>query len=701
MRSSGIGELPLPAWVPGTPWGARAFAAPAWPPKDDNPPAPAVESRPRRPIATGSDIWRSAPTFPRSVRPGASDPIRPPDGRAGECAPRAGRSRWLAPVFLLILCAPPLAASEGPRRILILNSFGREFAPFSVIAATLRSELFKLSPTPIEFLEVPLETLRYESADEAPVVEYVRALSSQRGVDLVVTIGGPAARFWERHRAEMVPGAPALIAAVEERLLREGRFVDDATAQVRIDLGEHLRSLLETLPSTRHVYVVIGDTPLEHFWLEELRRDWQPLQDRCAITFWNELSFEEILQRSARLPEGSAIYFYLLVLDHAGVPHEEEVAVAKLHETAAAPLFGWSSNLLGHGIVGGPLLPLEDVGKASARAALRILAGEPAAQVHAPVLAADKVSYDWRELRRWGIDEERLPAGSEILFRPTSAVGKYRWAILATVLIIALQGVIIGAFLVARRRRRQAEAETLRLRGDLAHAGRVSVVGQLSSSLAHELNQPLGAILRNAEAAELFLNSSPPNLEEVRAILADIRMDDQRAGGVIDGIRALIRHQPVEFSRIDLAAMADRITTLIRPDAQARHVGMAVDVASDLPEIQGSDVQLQQVLLNLLVNGMEAMERNGHGDRMLTLKVRPNGGGRVEMSVSDSGPGIPPDDLGRVFENFYTTKPGGMGMGLAICRRIVEAHGGEIEAANKPGGGSTFRVTLPASEDRR
>jgi signal transduction histidine kinase len=223
-------------------------------------------------------------------------------------------------------------------------------------------------------------------------------------------------------------------------------------------------------------------------------------------------------------------------------------------------------------------------------------------------------------------------------------------------------------------------------------------MGQLSSSLAHELNQPLGAILRNAEAAELFLNASPPNLEEVRAILADIRKDDQRAGGVIDGIRSLLRRHPVEYSSIDLAAMAERMMSMIGPDAQSRHVKVLVEVAPALPVIRGNGGQLQQVLLNLLINGMEAMERNGTADRTLRLAIHSNGNGHVEMSVKDSGPGIPRTDLARVFENFYSTKPGGMGMGLAICRRIVEAHGGEIQAANDPEGGTTFRVLLPVSQ---
>ncbi len=602
---------------------------------------------------------------------------------------------------MALLGVPLQAASTAPQRILILDSFGREFAPYRTIGHAFREEMARLSPKPLEFVEVSLETVRFDAPEEGPVVDYIRALCTRQSFDLVVANGAPAAKFWQRYRADLLPTTPTLIAGAEERHFQGKAPEGAAIIALRLDLPGILRQLLALLPETRNIYVVIGDSPLERFWTAQLHQEWQPFEKQVRFIFWNDLSTDEMVRRSATLPPRSAIFFGLLVKDAAGILQEQEIAMDRMREVANAPLFSWSDNFLGHGIVGGPLLPLKEVGRAAGRGALRILAGEPVGQVDLPVVTADRSSYDWRELRRWGIAEARLPAGSTVLFQPSSALQKYQWPIVAAVLVIALQGVVIVAFLIARRRRRQAEAETVRVRGELAHAGRVSVMGQLSSSRAHELNQPLGAILRNAEAAELLLDASPPDLDEVRAILADIRKDDQRAGGVIEGIRALVRRQPTEFSSVDLAPLAERMIAMIRPDAQARHVGVSMDLPFDLPPVRGNSVQLQQVLLNLMVNGMEAMERNGQTDRTLRLRIRGGGNGRVEMAVSDSGPGIPPEDLPRIFENLYTTKPGGMGMGLTICRQIVEAHGGKIEAANNPGGGTTFRVTLPASRPAR
>jgi PAS domain S-box-containing protein len=245
--------------------------------------------------------------------------------------------------------------------------------------------------------------------------------------------------------------------------------------------------------------------------------------------------------------------------------------------------------------------------------------------------------------------------------------------------------------------RKQAEAKVLRQRAELARMARVSMLGQLASSLAHELNQPLGAILRNAEAAELFLQDPSPDLEEVRAILADIRKDDQRAGAVIERMRALMQRRALERRPLDLHLLAGEVVTLVRPDAEMRRVQLAVETATALPPVQGDRVQLQQVLLNLLLNAMEAVHENPPTTRLVTVRARA-AGATVEVMVSDTGHGIAEDQLARIFEPFFTSKPNGLGMGLAISRNIIEAHGGRLWAENKPAGGATFHFTLPAAK---
>ena len=246
---------------------------------------------------------------------------------------------------------------------------------------------------------------------------------------------------------------------------------------------------------------------------------------------------------------------------------------------------------------------------------------------------------------------------------------------------------------------RQAQQETERLQHEIAHVGRISMMGQLASALAHELNQPLGAILRNAEAAELFMKSETPDLEEIRAILADIRADDQRAGNVIDRMRALLKGHDLDTRMLDVAELVDSVADLTRSDAATRQVKLEVEVPADLPPVRGDRVHLQQVLLNLILNGMDAVNDAGLEDRRVMVCARVDGAQTVEIAVSDTGHGIAAGKLGNVFDPFFTTKPDGMGMGLPISRTIIEAHGGRLWAENNDGAGATFRFTLNTAKE--
>ena len=242
--------------------------------------------------------------------------------------------------------------------------------------------------------------------------------------------------------------------------------------------------------------------------------------------------------------------------------------------------------------------------------------------------------------------------------------------------------------------RRRSEMEGQRLRQDLAHVGRVSTMGELTASLAHELNQPLTAILSNAQAAQRILASDKGDLGEIREILGDIVEDDKRAGEVIHRLRGFLKKSNTELAALDIGELVSQVARLVSSDAIIRNVAIRLDLAPELPPVCGDRVQLQQVILNLLMNGLDAMRESGEGERALVLRTV-DGPESVVVAVEDSGVGIDEADLDHVFHAFYTTKPDGLGMGLAIARSIVEAHGGHLEARNNPGCGATFSFTLP------
>ena len=256
----------------------------------------------------------------------------------------------------------------------------------------------------------------------------------------------------------------------------------------------------------------------------------------------------------------------------------------------------------------------------------------------------------------------------------------------------------LRGFMLDISERKWAEEDLQRLREQLAHVTRVTTMGELTASLAHELNQPLTAIVSNAQAGERFLAAPSPPLAEVREILDDIVADGQRAGKVIRRLRGLLKKGKFEFAPLDLNEVIGEVVMLAGADTIMRNVTIAPELVSDLPPVRGDRIQLQQVLLNLILNGLEAMGDGVGGDRKLVIRTDLGGGGTVRVAVRDSGVGIPENTLDRIFEPFYTTKPTGMGMGLSITRSIVEAHGGKIWAANNPDHGVTVWFTLRGSE---
>jgi len=305
--------------------------------------------------------------------------------------------------------------------------------------------------------------------------------------------------------------------------------------------------------------------------------------------------------------------------------------------------------------------------------------------------------FDWRQMQRWSVAESRLPQGSEIRFREPTAWEQYHWQIVFIVLAFLFLAALIALLFFEQRRRRKAEIEARQRMTELAHMNRQATAGELSASIAHEINQPLGAILNNAEIAELLLNSPAPSLDDIKEIVAEIKRDDQRASEVIKRLRSLLSKAEVQAQDIDLNETVREVFEFLSVQASSRNVVLSSAPSPQVVRVQGDRVQLQQVIMNLVVNGMDAMANGSARERRITSRTMLSNG-VAEVSIADCGPGIPSDKLPHLFEPFFTTKEHGMGMGLSISRTIVEAHGGRIWAENQTGGGAIFRLSLPLAK---
>jgi PAS domain S-box-containing protein len=265
------------------------------------------------------------------------------------------------------------------------------------------------------------------------------------------------------------------------------------------------------------------------------------------------------------------------------------------------------------------------------------------------------------------------------------------------------EGVAFVLDLTDRKRAEWAARESERryslVQTELAHANRVATMGHLSTSIAHEVNQPIGALVTNAHAALRMLTAEPPDLSEAREALGDIIKDGRRVSDVIDRIRALVKKAPPRKDRLEINETVLEVIALTRAEIAKNGVSVRTQLAETLPAIQGDRVQLQQVILNLLINAIEAMSVMIEVPRELLISTAETDSDGVLVAVRDSGPGLAPDSIDRLFEAFYTTKPGGLGMGLSICRSIIEAHGGQMRVTTNVPQGAIFQFTLPAHPD--
>ncbi|WP_457488980.1 ATP-binding protein [Tardiphaga sp. P5_C10] len=587
------------------------------------------------------------------------------------------------------------------KRVLLLHSFGREFRPWSEYAASIKAELQQQSPWPLDIQEHGLLTARFNSpGPEAPFVDYLNSLYQSHPADIVLSIGAPAARFVQKYRERLFPGTPMVLTVVEQRLVNRVNLTEnDTVISVRNDFLAAFRNILQVLPETQTIAVVIGASALEKFWLEELKRELKPLEDRVNFVYYADLSFAEILKRASVLTPHTVLFWGLMSVDRAGVVHEGDLALRSLHAVANAPIFSYQEPFFSGETVGGPMHSIAETSNKTVNAAIRILGGEKPGDIKFEPIEFAAPKYDWRKMQRWGISERNLPPGSTILFREPDIWVQYRWQILLIASVILVQTGLISSLLHQRRRRRLAEVEARQRLAELAHVNRYSAAGELTTSIAHELNQPLGSILTNTETAELLLKESSPDLAEVREILADIRRDDQRASEVIRRLRSVLKKTPFEIRDIDLNDTVREAIGFVAALADRRGVVLKFAGVSGRLNVKGDPVQLQQVILNLIINGMDAIsEADARAGAVNVSTARLDQ--HAEIRIGDTGPGIVTGDMKKIFDPFFTTKPQGLGMGLAIARTIVEAHNGQISAVNQESGGALFIITIPIARGR-
>jgi signal transduction histidine kinase len=628
---------------------------------------------------------------------------------AGFASARIWLEAWkLRRCALLVACvvASGIAAISSAdtaetKRVMLLHSFGRDFKPWSDYARSIREELERQSRWPLDITDHSLVTARSSDEDPEPAfVEYLRALFAKRPLDLVVSIGAPATAFVQRHRERLFAATPMVLTAVEQRRIQWSRLTaNDAAVPVWINYRAAFENILQVLPATKNIIVVVGTSPIEKFWKDAIGKEAEPLAGRIAFSWTDHLSFGDLLKQAAALPPNTAIFWELMIVDGAGVIHEGSAPLKRLHAVSSAPIFSYDESFFGGEIVGGPLLRVVDTSRQTAAVAIRILGGEKAGDIKIPPVAFARPQFDWREMRRWGIDESSLPPGSLVLYREPTMWHRYRVQIIAVVALLLLQGALIAWLLYEHWRRQAAEARSIQQVTELARMNRLATAGQLSASIAHEIRQPLAAIASSGSAGLNWLNKRVPDLEEVRIALQTVVRQSHRADDVIKGVRAMFSHDSTVWTKVNLNEIVEQVLALMSRNIAATSIRLNTKLTDNPPPLVMADpVQLQQLVLNLIMNAVEAMTESDRGARMLNIETRFDQTGSVILTIADSGPGFDAKVAANLFSPFLTTKARGMGMGLSICKSIVERHGGQLTVASIEPHGALLTIVLPELE---
>ncbi len=592
-----------------------------------------------------------------------------------------------------------LSAAPPPWRVLLLNSADVLIPFWLMIDPVLRESIAQdAAPRTVDFDGEALDLARFPEL-EAEQVSLLKKKYAERPIDLIMAIGTPALDFARKYRDIIWRGAPIVFLVVPSGAVTDQSHLSNATGvfyDFNVDGTLVLIGRLQ--PRWDYLLVVGGKAEYDLAWNAHLRPHIEHVPQRVAVEYVNDRTPDEFATLVAGLPASTAVLYTTMSRDVSGAAHSPRDIAGRLARVSDAPVYAMFPPMLGQGVVGGSMTPIEDEGAAAAKLAVRVLRAGSAEGIPLQESPPARCLLDFRALQRWDIPEGLVPDNCEIRFLPRAIWRDYPLQFAASMAAISLLAALVVALLVQRRRRHQADLAVQSLRSTLFHASRLAAVGELTASIAHEVNQPLGAILANADAARRIVEKDPTRTADIRRILDDIRADDLRAGAVIRRIRAIVTKREPERGRVNLNEVTGEVLALLRNEAARRNITLSASFDPATPVVLADRVQLQQIFLNLLINAMDAMAETPVPQRTIEVNTGTLEDGSAEVAVADRGHGIATENFPRLFDSFWSTKPEGMGLGLAITKSILDAHGGTVRAESNEHGGATFRVVLPAAE---
>ena len=602
-------------------------------------------------------------------------------------------------VVVLLFSAPASAVAggtvESPRAVLIIDESDPGSGAPTTFSTTLRMTLNQATPRVGVYGET-FDLGRFAGPRQGEFLRrYLQAKYHDISFGAIAAVGLSAFNLVKSWRPELWHNVPVVFAGIDELSASQLTLDPGVTGLVMHRTINSMVSVARLLVPDLKGLAVLGGTLERDPYRRQYIDDLPKLANELQLSNLTGLPLAEQENRAATLPTKTAILYTALFVDDAGTAYSSLDSLAAIAKVANRPIVVDADSLIGLGATGGYVLNSVSYGKQIARLLLQILDGANVAAIPVATAEFTKPVFDWRQLTRWNISEAALPEGSEIRFREPTAWQQYRMQILVALCALLIQSAIVWGLLIERHHRQAAEQLSRDRLADIVRLNQIATVETMASSIAHELKQPLSAILSNAEAAQLLLNAEPPDIAQARETIADILTADRRADEIITHLRQLLKKKPeIEYTVFDVNEVAESALHILSFDANKKGVLLKTEPAPEPLPVRADPIHIRQVLLNLGVNAIDAMMSYPPDKRRLVIRTAPVGESEVMVSVFDTGPGFLEDRAQNLFDPFVTTKDQGSGLGLSIARTIVEAYGGKIWAENRPEGGAVFHFTL-------
>jgi signal transduction histidine kinase len=613
--------------------------------------------------------------------------------------------RILSAVLLLLSAGatllPGMTLADAPatKSVLVLYSNNRLVPGNVAVDHGLTSALMRDVDRPVraysEFLDHPEFS---GEAYEELMVAYLHGKYAASPPGAIVAVSDEALSFIVRHRAQLFPGVPVVHAAVSTALLRSLHPIaaDIVGVPNDYDFSGTIVQALRWHPSARRLVIISGISAADRAREARLRAEVPAIVGSVVPEFWSGLPVAELKSRLGILGSDTVVFTPGFFQDGNGNQFNPHDSVALIASASSAPVYGSAETFIGTGVVGGRAPSFEGIGAQAGEIVKALLSGVAPGTMQLPSSTPKALHIDWNQAKRWGINEKMIPADAVVHFKQPTFWEAYRTGAIIALAIFLFQAALIAALYFERRRRSAAEMTAQKLNTELAHASRLAVAGELTAAIAHEINQPLGAVQTSADAADLLLQSGTDRREDLLRIITRIRRDNMRASDVIRRPRTLLaKHEP-ERRPFDLGIALTDVAVTLRPEAERRRITLDARSTATNLYIAGDQTQIQQVLINLVLNAMDAVANLPESRRYVEVIVDRRDGNCL-IAVKDHGEGIAPENFPKLFDSFFSTKASGMGLGLSIARSIVEAHGGRIWAESRELDGIAFFVELPAS----